>query len=105
MEENKTKFYPTEDDLNPNLKFINNRVILGLEDNLDFQKKEELFKVNWVDESEIVRKFYGNLRKSEFYAKYMNNGNDSFEDDKLLFLKILKIRNVYLLSRCYGNIY
>jgi len=57
LEENKKKFYPTEEDVNPNLKFVNNRVLNYLENNRDFQRKEELFKVNWAGEQNMIRKF------------------------------------------------
>ena len=56
IEDNRNKFYPTQEDLNPNLKFVNNQVFTLIEDNKDFQKKESLFKVNWGEEREMVRK-------------------------------------------------
>jgi len=89
MEDNKTKFYPTESDLNPNLKFINNKVNLLLEANKDFLKKEELYKVNWSDDQNIVRKFYSNLIKSDFFNRYLDKGDTSLEDDKKLYIQIV----------------
>ena len=89
MEENKSKFYPTEDDLDPNTKFINNKVIKLLEENLDFQRKESAYKINWADETDIVRKFYGNLKNKDLYAQYMSDKRSTFELDKKLFLKIV----------------
>jgi len=88
MEENKQKFYPTEKDLEPNLKFINNKVNALLEENRDFQKKEELFKINWADEQNTVRKFYAKLIESDFFKKYMSKKSTSLEEDKLLYIKI-----------------
>jgi len=89
MEENKSKFYPTEDDLDPNMKFVNNKVIKLLEENLDFQRKESAYKINWADETDIVRKFYGNLKNKDLYAQYMSDKRSSFELDKKLFVKIV----------------
>ena len=90
IEENKKKFYPTEDDLNPNMKFINNKVINYLENNRDFTKKEELFKISWSDEEkEIVRKFYMQMRESDYYKKYMANPKHSFGEDKLFVIKMI----------------
>lgn len=89
MEENKSKFYPTEDDLDPNMKFVNNKVIKLLEENLDFQRKEAAFKINWADETDIVRKFYNILKSKDFYAQYMSDKRSSFELDKKLFVKIV----------------
>lgn len=89
MEENKAKFYPTESDLSPNLKFINNRVNELLESNNDFLKKEELFKVNWADQQNMVRKFYLILTETDFFKKYMAKSETSLEEDKLLYIKIV----------------
>jgi N utilization substance protein B len=89
MEENKTKFYPTEEDLDPNLKFIENQVNAKMDDNIDFRKKEELFKVNWSEDQEIVRKFYKKLNKSDFFIKYMSSQHRSLDEDKLLYIKIV----------------
>jgi N utilization substance protein B len=88
VEENKKKFYPTEEDLNPNLKFVENTINTILEDNQDFRKKEELYKINWADEQDMIRRFYKNLNKSDFYKKYMANANRSLDEDKMLYLKI-----------------
>ena len=38
IEENKNKHFPTEEDLNPNLKFVNNRILNILQNNADLQK-------------------------------------------------------------------
>lgn len=88
MEENKTKFYPTESDLSPNLKFINNQVNTLLVSNKDFLKKEDLYKVNWADEQNMVRNFYVNLIETDFFKKYMAKNETSLEEDKLLYVKI-----------------
>jgi N utilization substance protein B len=92
IEENKKKFYPTEEDLNPNLKFINNRVIRYIEENKDFRKKEELFKINWAEEQEMVRKFYMEMRNAKYFGQYMNNGIDSLEDDKQFIIKMIDLQ-------------
>jgi N utilization substance protein B len=63
-------------------------VIKILEENHDFERKENAFKINWSGETEMVRKFYKKLRKSEIYKHYMENKNSSFDEDKLLFIKI-----------------
>lgn len=89
IDENKTKFYPTEEDLRPNLKFVENRINSILEENIDFRKKEELYKINWSEEQALVRNFYNNLLKSEVYKKYMSTENRSLEEDKLLYIKIV----------------
>ncbi len=89
IEENKNKFYPTEEDLNPNMKFINNRVLAVLSENRDFLKKEEALKINWSQEQEMFLKFYHLLRNADFYTKYLSQPEDSFEEDKKFIIKVV----------------
>jgi len=92
IEENKKKFFPTEEDLNPNLKFVQNRAIQYLENNRDFKKKEDLFKINWADQQELVRKFYMEMRASDYYKKYMANPKSNFNEDKLFVIKMVDLQ-------------
>lgn len=89
VDENKKKFYPTEDDLNPSLKFVENKVNKMIEDNRDFQRKESAYKVNWGEEQNMVRKSYKKLIQSEFFKNYLKNESRSLEEDKKLYLKIV----------------
>ena len=87
-EENKLKFYPTDEDLNPNLKFVQNRVLIEIEQNNEFILAENKLKVNWTDQSDMILKFYNLLKSKEFYKKYME-GEQSIEGDKKLIVKII----------------
>jgi len=92
IEENKKKFYPTDEELNPNLKFINNRVINFIEENKDFQKKEELFKINWADYEDMVLKFYKEMRNADYYKNYMANEQSSLHEDKNFIIKLIDLQ-------------
>ena len=91
IDENKHKFYPTEDDLNPNFKFVENRALDLLERNKDIHNKEKLFKVIWVEQQDTVRKFYAELRTADFFKKYLSSKNSSLEEDKKLMVKIVDL--------------
>jgi len=82
IEENRLKQLPTPEDLSPNLRFIQNRFIRQLEDNRDFLKRSATYKINWVDEEEMIRKFYNLMREDEGYISYMNKSDVSYSDDK-----------------------
>lgn len=92
IEEAKKKHIPTEEDLNPNTKFINNRIFKQLASNKDFLKKEEIYKISWVDEREMLRKFFVEFKESHEYINYMNSDEDSYEEDKKLIIKLVKKR-------------
>jgi len=89
MELNKKKYYPTEDDLNPNKKFVQNKALKLLEENKDFQKKVVLFKVNWKQEQDMILKFYKLLRDADFYREYLAATHISLEEDKKFLIKVV----------------
>ena len=90
IEENKQKFYPTDDDLNPSLRFIENSVLTSLEQNNNFILSESKLKINWTDQQDMILKFYNLLKSKEFFKKYMTDDNTSVEADKKLILKIVE---------------
>ncbi len=90
IEENKSKHFPTKEDLNPNMRFVNNRVLTAIANNRDFLKKEQLYKINWSEEKEMVRKFYVMMRESEAYEKYMSKNTNTFSDEKKIVLFLIE---------------
>ena len=83
IEENRNKHFPTQEDLNPNLKFVNNRILNVLENNKHLLALEDKYKINWADSREdFIRGFYNKLLETDEYQQYMTNGVDTFEDDK-----------------------
>ena len=90
IEENMHKNFPTEEDLNPNRKFVNNRVINALESNRSLQALQEKYKINWDnDREDFIRGFYNRMREYPEYQEYMNSEKDSFALDKKLILSII----------------
>lgn len=87
--ENKQKFYPTDEDLNPNLNFIENKVLIGIEQNNEFILNESKLKINWTDQSDMILKFYNLLKSKEFYKKYMLSTDNKTDADKRLIIKII----------------
>jgi transcription antitermination protein NusB len=92
IEENKKKIRPTDEELSPNTKFIDNRVIKLLVDSTQLRLLSEDRKVNWVgdDHQEMFKKVLITLRESETFFEFMNNGKDDFEDDKQFALALFK---------------
>jgi len=109
IDENRVKLLPTEDDLNPNLKFIENKVLLLLKENRDLQNAISTYKVSWTDEEDMVRKLYVFFIESKGYNEYMSTDNSSFEEDVVIVTKLVKnqLSNSDLLKDYYEerNIY
>jgi N utilization substance protein B len=100
IEDGKKKFYPTEAELNPNTKFIENKFLKQLSENRDYIRKVNAYRINWSDEAEIIRKKYVEIAGSDAYQNYMNSGKDSYEEDKAFILKIFKEFTAYYPSLC-----
>ncbi|MBR3914343.1 MAG: transcription antitermination protein NusB [Bacteroidales bacterium] len=89
IEENKHKNFPTPDDLNPNMRYVENRVLVALENNKDLRKEEERLKINWADHQDIVRGYYNKMRETEEYKQYMSDSVDNFDHDKKFIVKMI----------------
>ena len=90
IEENMHKNFPTEEDLNPNRRFVNNRLLNALEANKDLRRLEEKYKISWVDDREdFIRGFYNRLREYPEYIQYMNADKDGFAQDKKFLLDVI----------------
>ena len=89
-EDAKNKFYPTEEELNPNLKLLENSLILSLQQNKDLQKQFNAYKFSWTEEQEMVRKIYMKVRNLKDLRTYFNQAESSFEADRDIVYRIFK---------------
>jgi transcription antitermination protein NusB len=89
IEENRLKQLPTPEDLNPNLRFVENRFVHQLESNREYKRRCSAYKINWVDEEEMIRKFYNLIREDEAYITYMNKPVVTYNDDKQVVVMVV----------------
>lgn len=102
VEENKKKFYPTEEDLNPNLRFVENKVLTSIAQNNNFILSKNKLKINWEDQSDLVLKFYNILKLKDLYVKYLTADNLSLDNDKRFLIKVVdKLLSEFELLRAY----
>ena len=91
IEENKQKHFPTEEDLNPNMKFVNNSILKALDDNKHLMKLEEQYKINWADSREdFIRNMFVKLVEKPEYQEYMSNGKTGFGEDKRFLATVIE---------------
>ncbi|MFN9897788.1 MAG: antitermination protein NusB, partial [bacterium] len=74
----------TQADLEPNTKFVDNKIFRLLGDSRVLRLMSEQNKVNWVgvEHHEMFKKIMTQIRESELYFTYMNSDVHSFEEDK-----------------------
>ena len=88
--ENKHKYIPTYEDLHPNLKYVNNRLLNLIEDNADFKKHEAALKINWADDhQDVVKKYFTMMKDTPEYKKYMAAKTDSFAEDRKFIVTMI----------------
>jgi N utilization substance protein B len=90
--EGKNKIRPTQADLEPNTKFVENKVFRLLSDSRKLRLISEQNKVNWVgvEYHEMFKKIMTQIRESELYFTYMNSETRSFEEDKEFAIALFK---------------
>ena len=87
---NMKKVRPTAEDLNPNLKFVNNRLARQLETNETLLKFAEQSKIDWVNYSDFLRRLLDSIVESDIYKEYMASETSSYAEDKELWRKLYK---------------
>jgi N utilization substance protein B len=89
IEEAKKKFYPTEEDLNPNTRLIENRLIGQIENNKDFLRWKAKLKINWSNEELLFQKLYNELKNAQDFIEYTNKDQAGYSNDKELIALIV----------------
>ena len=78
----KHKLRPTDEDLKPNTRLIDNRFARQLETNEMLLAYVKEHGVSWVNETDFVKRILDLILKSDLYAEYIDNPNDSYETDQ-----------------------
>jgi N utilization substance protein B len=87
-EEAKNKKLPTNDDLNPNTKFIDNVFIKKLKEDSDLMKHSNTFKISFADQYPMIKGLYFSLIGTELYQDYMQSIDHDFDTDKKFVIKL-----------------
>ncbi len=78
------KHLPTQEDLNPNRKFVKNSVIAQLEgdDALDMMLVEK--KLGWANYPELIKHLWQKMCEADYYKEYMTSERNSYAEDRKL---------------------
>lgn len=89
IEIGKNKFLKSEEDINPNQKFINNRVLNMLEENIErlsFTSKHQELK--WDLHDELLVKTFQRIKSGKRYQDFMQEESYSFDEDQKFLGKL-----------------
>lgn len=90
IEYKRNKLRPLPEDLNPNPRFINNRFVKQLSENIQFNDYLSKQKLSWVNYPDIIKGLYEEITESDFYQEYMAASVSDYNADKDIWRKIFK---------------
>ena len=78
----KHKYLPTDEDLHPNMRLVDNKFIKALCENEDFNAYMDEHKLSWDADSIMVRGLLDKIMESDLYKEYMARREEStYEED------------------------
>lgn len=89
MDENKNKHRPNANDLDPNLKFVNNSLLLSISQSGPLKDLLERKKISWANDHDVVRKIFTEIRNSEEYKEYLALEKTDVKTDRNFIISII----------------
>lgn len=82
----------SEEDKNPNRRFVDNKILRLLDECQDFKVKRESRGISWgVEEgNNFFVKIYQDLKKSEYYQEYITNSKQTWGQDMKFVHRVFK---------------
>ncbi len=90
IEAAKSKFNPTDEEKNPNMKFAQNALAVLLNEDIDFQKVFSKKKFSWAQYDLVLKKIFSSIQEKDYYKAYMASDERSLSEDCKLFTKIFE---------------
>ena len=90
LDEARHKYLPTEEDLHPNMKFVDNRLVKTLATNEQLLQFAQEHTVTWNDDPIFERLMLDKVLKSDIYNDFMTSDEDSMDADSQLWQQLMK---------------
>lgn len=90
LDEAKHKFLPTEEDLNPNMRFVENEFVKRIRADQTLADFVDDKKINWRDDELFVRLLLDKILRSEEYQEYMEMPKTSLVRDGEVWYQLMK---------------
>jgi len=90
LDARKNKYMPTEAELNPNIRLVDNRFTAQIAENEALRKYVAEQGLSWDNDGDFIKMVLDMILSSEQYGEYLNNENDSYETDKEFWRIVFK---------------
>lgn len=84
------KHQPTLEEINPNMKFVENKLILLLENDEELRGFCSKRGLNWFDYLPFIKKLYKTVSETSYFETYMSSQSSSLDEDIKLICAILE---------------
>lgn len=82
IDENRHKYIKTNEDINPNMRFVENGFVAALRANPEIQKYVTANKLSWLpDDTRLLSALLRSIKESDIYYDYMNFPATDFHTD------------------------
>lgn len=88
MEEGRNRNLPSEEDLNPNRKFVDNPVIRKLANNRHLLYAAQKNKISLSKDQDLMKLIWKKIKESQLYREYMISADDSEAIHRNFLMKI-----------------
>lgn len=90
IELRKQKKRPSQEDLNPNLRFVDNALLLQLCNNAELLAYNQKHGNQWVNHQDVVKGIFDSIEASTQYLEYMESPAGDYEFDKKFLSKLVE---------------
>ena len=91
LQKKQKKHLATQEDKNPNRKFVNNKLLKLLKENIQLQNQLESHKIpNWKLDDQYVDVIFKAITSSNLYKDYMQTRISNFKEDKDFIVDVFK---------------
>ena len=85
------KYIKTQEDVNPNMRFVDNFLLEKLAEDTALKAELESHKIQyWEQDGEYVELIYQDLIKSDLYESFMSNSKSSLENDVAFVVEVFR---------------
>ncbi len=90
VEDNRGKRLPSQQDLNPNTRFLDNACLQLIASDPNLKAMCKSRKISWNNDLDLVRKLLSHIQQQHYYKEFLERPAGSFEDDKAFVIKMIK---------------
>ena len=89
IDDKKHKRLPNQEDLNPNLKFVNNLLIQAISQNKALKKEIQKRNISWQNDFDVVRKIYNEIKAGNLYKNYLAIPVNNINEDRDFLVSVI----------------